>query len=233
MEKSRKAEKGLIIRAVLFFVVLFWIFFFLPLFLSAGTLDYPEGIGFVLLQSVLSGSIGAWLAKHNPSLLKERTSLKREREKSQVIFQILGLPLLLSMIVIPGLTFRYGWPKLPLWAEILGFLGITLSMYAFFLVLKENTFATRIVEIQKARHQKVITTGPYSHVRHPMYSALLVYFFSIPIALGSVYGIAASALMDLVILYRTTIEDKVLQKELPGYKDYVKKTQYRLVPGVW
>ena len=106
-------------------------------------------------------------------------------------------------------------------------------MFVVFLVMKENTFLSRVVRIQKDRGQKVVTTGPYSIVRHPMYSAFLWYMPSISLALGSQYSLLVAIPFGAVLIARTYLEDKMLKKELSGYAAYAKKTKYRLFPGVW
>ena len=99
--------------------------------------------------------------------------------------------------------------------------------------MKENTYATKIVRLQQEREQKVVTTGPYSYVRHPMYSGAILFFLCLPLALGSYYATIPGVLVSIVLIIRTYLEDKTLQKELKGYKEYTRKVRYRLLPGIW
>jgi protein-S-isoprenylcysteine O-methyltransferase Ste14 len=117
--------------------------------------------------------------------------------------------------------------------KAVGFIGIILSFMLVFWVMRENTFLSRIVEIQKEKGHRVITTGPYQYVRHPMYFGVIVLFFSIPVALGSLLGLIPSGALTLLILIRTVLEDKTLREELEGYNSYTEKVRYKIIPGIW
>jgi protein-S-isoprenylcysteine O-methyltransferase Ste14 len=140
--------------------------------------------------------------------------------------------LFIAQLVIFGLdAVRYEWSQTPFTLKAVGFAGLIFSLILIFLPMKENPYLTKIVVVQK--DQKVITTGPYKYVRHPMYSGVIILFFSLPLALGSLYALIPGILMTILLIIRTWFEDKMLHKELPGYEDYARKTCYRLMPWVW
>jgi protein-S-isoprenylcysteine O-methyltransferase Ste14 len=137
-------------------------------------------------------------------------------------------------LILPGLdAVRFQWSSIPPLIKMVGFIGIILSLILVFWVMRENTYLSRIVEIQKERGHRVITTGPYQYVRHPMYFGVIVLFFSIPVALGSLWSLIPSAVLTLLILIRTYLEDKTLREELEGYKSYAEKVRYKIIPGIW
>lgn len=211
-------------------------FFLSIIFVPAGTLDWPNAWAFIVLQLSCTAAIGLWLMKHNKDLLKERTTLGRPGvkgwDKVVQFFFIVFCSLFFTVAAFDVIRYRWSEP-LPFWMNLIGFLGVALIMSVVFLVMRENTFLARVVRIQKDRGQKVVTTGPYSIVRHPMYSAFLWYLPSISLALGSQYSLLIAIPFDAVLIVRTYLEDRTLKKELPGYADYAKKTRYRLLPGVW
>jgi protein-S-isoprenylcysteine O-methyltransferase Ste14 len=142
--------------------------------------------------------------------------------------------LILAMLAVTGLdAVRFHWSQVPLLIKILGFLGFVPTTILIFLVTKENTYLSKMVRIQEDRGQQVCTTGPYKHVRHPMYIGVINSFLCLPLALGSFYALIPASLAIMLFIFRTSMEDKTLQKELPGYKEYAEKVRYRLIPGVW
>jgi protein-S-isoprenylcysteine O-methyltransferase Ste14 len=213
----------------LVFVLIFAILVFVP----AGTLFWPEGWLFLGIYIVCSLVFGAWMLRNNPAYLEGR--LKVESQPGKVWDKVLTLAMgafFIAIFAIAGLdVFHAHWSRLPVLAEALGFAGILISLALVFLVMKENPYSTRIVDITK--DQKVISTGPYSIVRHPMYVGAILFYISIAIALGSLYALLPALCGAALYVLRTSLEDKTLQKELGGYKEYVKKVRYRLVPGVW
>ena len=143
-----------------------------------------------------------------------------------MIFAIVWIPL-------PGLDYRYGWSNMPLILEISGFVALLPSLYIIARILQENTFLSPVVRIQKERGHKVIDTGPYKYVRHPMYAVGVIMFIAWPLALGSWITLLLAPLWILIIVIRTYFEDKTLFKELDGYVDYTNRVKYRIIPGVW
>lgn len=215
-------------------VLVFFAYFFVMgvlFFWPAGTVYWLEAWAYLVFQLVASVYIASWLFKHDPRLLEDRLT-KHIPIKVWDKLVMLGVVLaFIPMIIIPGLDYRYNWSVVPLWVEIVCFVLMALSFYVVFLVMKENTFLLRIVTVQKG--QKVITTGPYSVVRHPMYASVGVFMLSWPLVLGSFYGLVPAFVMLVILLVRTKLEDDCLKKELKGYKAYARMVKYRLLPGVW
>ena len=136
-----------------------------------------------------------------------------------------------AAFLIPGFDKRFGWSSVPLEVIIIADAIVVGGYLLFVIVLRENRYASRIIEVEKK--QKVITTGPYAFVRHPMYSGVLLMYGFSPLALGSYWGMIPNALLILLIVARIRNEEKVLKQELEGYREYTQKVKYRLVPGIW
>jgi protein-S-isoprenylcysteine O-methyltransferase Ste14 len=202
---------------------------------SAGTLDWPEAWIYMILQYSFSMMLGIWLKKHNPSLLRDRMAFLKPTAKAwDKVILLISTIAFIPYLILPGLdAVRFQWSSVPLLVKAVGFIGIILSFMLVFWVMRENTFLSRIVEIQKEKGHRVITTGPYQYVRHPMYFGVIVLFFSIPVALGSLLGLIPSGALTLLILIRTVLEDKTLREELEGYNSYTEKVRYKIIPGIW
>jgi protein-S-isoprenylcysteine O-methyltransferase Ste14 len=227
-------DKGLVIKVLIRFIsglIFIGIFFFGP----AGTFNWTEAWIFIGIQFSWSTGLAIWLLKHDPELLKTRMSLTKKSAKSwDKLILTASIPFYLAFLVIPGLdAVRFQWSKVPIAVKIFCFVLTALSFIWTSLVMKENTYLSRVVEIQTERGHKVITTGPYKIIRHPMYIGAIVLFLSLPLALGSLYGLIPAALCIIFLVIRTYLEDETLHKELEGYKDYVQKTKYRLIPHIW
>jgi protein-S-isoprenylcysteine O-methyltransferase Ste14 len=207
------------------------------LLVPAGTWRWPEGWIMVALFSVWAVFMGTYLIRHDPALLEERLalSLAQEGQKSwDKVFMIAALVVGLALLILPGLdAVRYRWTHIRWPFEALGFVGMIPCLALVFLVLRENTYLLRVVKIDRERGHHVITTGPYAYVRHPMYAAVIVMLVCMPVALGSLLSLIPAALLDILIVIRTHLEDRTLHDELPGYPEYAQITRYRLVPGLW
>jgi protein-S-isoprenylcysteine O-methyltransferase Ste14 len=175
-----------------------------------------------------------WTKRRDPSLLKERISpQKNVKAWDKRILRIYSL-FLAALPIVAGLdAVRFRWSRLPLGLNVLGFAGLVLTMLLAFWATRENTFASSVVRIQTDRGHRVCSTGPYAHVRHPMYIAVILMAVSLPPALGSRYAFIPAVIIVGLFILRTALEDKTLQEELPGYKDYAQKVRFRLIPGVW
>ena len=211
------------------FVLLFAILLFVP----AGTLNWLEGWLFLGLYIAFSLLAGTWMLKNNPGMLEERLKVEKTPGKKwdKAVILLIGAFFIAAFIVAGLDVFHFHWSSLPLAVEAFGFIGIALGFALVFLALRENAFATRTVEVKKG--QKVISTGPYKFVRHPMYVGAIAFFLCTPLALGSLFAILPMVCAVALFVARTYLEDKTLQKELKGYKEYAKRTRYRLLPGVW
>jgi protein-S-isoprenylcysteine O-methyltransferase Ste14 len=141
---------------------------------------------------------------------------------------------LLSMLVVIGFDARrFSWTELPIGFQALGFLILIFSAWLIWRAMAENAFASRWARVQKDREQQIITTGPYAFVRHPMYTGVILLVLSSSLAAGSLWGLLPGALISLVFILRTFLEDQMLKEELDGYRGYTKQVRYRLLPGIW
>ena len=202
----------------------------LLIFLPAGTFSFPYGwllMGVLFLPMFIAGLV--MMAK-NPDLLKKRLNVKEEQGEQQTVLKLSGL-MFIAGFVLAGLDFRFGWLKLPWWVSIIGAILFLISYAVYAEVLRENTYLSRTIEVQE--NQKVISTGLYGIVRHPMYSATLLLFISMPIVLCSVIALVPFLFYPLIIAKRIKNEEKVLSEGLDGYKEYTEKVKYRLIPFIW
>jgi len=206
------------------------------LFLSAGTIYWPGAWAFIVIMLVFIVVITTMLARHDPDLLKERVKLPIQHGQKAWDKLLMAAFTLLFIAWLPLMGFdamRYQWSHVPVWLQLLGAIGLTVSFCFCYLVFRENAYLVMVVRIQKDRGQHVVTTGPYRFVRHPLYASVLIFFPSIALLLGSWLGLAWAALMMALLVERTRLEDVTLMKELEGYPDYAVRVRYRLVPGVW
>jgi protein-S-isoprenylcysteine O-methyltransferase Ste14 len=203
------------------------------IFVSAGTFDYWQAWVFLAVYSAASVAISLYLMKENRALLQRRMrgGPLAEKEPAQKIIMSLTSAGFIGLLVIPALDRRFAWSHMPLFVALAGD-GLILAGYlAIFFVFKENTFSSSTIEL--APDQKVVDTGPYALIRHPMYTGGLVLLLGIPIALGSWWGMLVIAPMLLALIWRLFDEERFLERNLPGYVDYEKKHPYRLIPFVW
>ena len=202
----------------------------LPLFLSAGTFAYWNAWLFMEILFIPMFIAGLILMKKNPYLLEKRLNAKEEQSEQKTVIALSGIMFLLGFVVA-GLDYRFQWIKLPEWLVIAGAV-VFLTAYGLYAeVLRENTYLSRTVEVQE--NQKVIDTGLYGIVRHPMYAVTVILFLSMPIVLGSVISFMVFLAYPFIIAGRIKNEEKVLEEGLAGYKEYKQKVKYRLVPFIW
>jgi len=205
------------------------------LFGTAGTIEWIEGWAYLVLQTLFSLLVAIWLKRNNPDLLRERmTFLKKTGKRWDKAIVLTMTVTFIPYLVLAGLDGgRYHWSRVPLTAQLAGFAGIVLAFILFFQVVRVNTYLSRVVEIQKERGHRVVTTGPYRYVRHPMYAGAIVLFLCIPLALGSLLALVPGGLLVALIVVRTYLEDRTLHRELEGYHAYAQRVRYRLIPGIW
>lgn len=223
---------GLVLKTVLSLVAVA-VFMGLLLFLTAGTIHYPQAWIYLAVYFVASLLICIYLLKRDPELLKRRlsggpTAEKRPAQKIIMIFASLGF---ISLLVIPGFDRRFHWSDVNILVAAIGNCLVAFGLYLVFLVYRENTFGSATIEV--AENHKVISTGPYAIVRHPMYAFSFVYLVGMPLALGSYWGLLSLGVMVPVLIWRLLDEEKFLAENLAGYRDYQKRVRYRLVPYVW
>lgn len=203
------------------------------LFLSAGTLDYWQAWVFIAVSGVASGATTIYLAIYDPKLLERRMKVGpgAEKEKTQKIIMVLAITGFVALLVVPALDCRFGWSRVPPYLSVAADVLIALSFLFTFFVFRENSYGASTIQI--ADDQKVISTGPYALVRHPMYAGALIMLAATPVALGSWWGLVILPLIALVLIWRLLDEEKFLERNLPGYVEYKNKVRYRLIPYVW
>lgn len=205
------------------------------LFMPAGTLHWRAAWIFLGTIAILGIAGGSWLAKHDPALLAERMHpmMQSDQPAADKIFMLVfGFVALIWFLAI-GFDKRYHASDMPLALQVLGFAMLVLSGGFIMWVMRENSFAAPVVKLQTERGHRVVSTGPYAWVRHPMYSGTVLFFVGAPLLLGSWWGVAMSPLFVLLFAIRVRIEERALVAGLPDYADYARRVRYRLVPGLW
>ncbi|WP_296742292.1 isoprenylcysteine carboxylmethyltransferase family protein [Mesorhizobium sp.] len=205
------------------------------LFVSAGTLHWPGAWVYLVLMVGLSLTLGVALAKRDPGLVNERLSppiQKNQAAADKILLSVLLLAIF-AWLVLMGLDLRFGWSMVPIWVQVAGLIVLLLGMWICYLTMLENSFAAPVVKIQEERGQHVISTGPYSYVRHPMYAGAILFFAGTALLLGSWWGLASVLVFIILLAIRTFIEEKTLRTGLRGYDDYAEHVRYKLIPMVW
>jgi protein-S-isoprenylcysteine O-methyltransferase Ste14 len=203
------------------------------LFLSAGRLTWLEAWAYLFI-CLLNVSFNAfYMLRHDPGLINERGKAGENAKSWDKVIGMIYTFLQMATFLVAGLDFRFGWSKVPLILEIVGGLGFALAMAFVSWVMTANPFLSTIVRIQDDRGHYTVTSGPYRFVRHPMYSGLFFSFLATALLLGSWWALVPAVLDCILFIVRTTLEDKSLQNELPGYRDYAQKVRNRLIPGIW
>ena len=202
----------------------------LLLFLPAGTIQYWNAWLFIALLFIPMLLAGIILMFKNPDLLRRRLDAKEKESEQKTVILLSGI-MFLSGFILAGLNYRYQWTKMPLSIIIIAAILFLLSYILYGEVLRENEFLFRTIKVQKK--QKLVDTGLYKIVRHPMYSSTIILFLTIPFILGSIYSFIIFLIYPMIIVIRTNNEEKVLEKELTGYKEYKKKVKYKLIPYLW
>jgi len=222
-------KKKLLISAVIKFLAGL-VLVGLVLFLPAGTLEYFNGWLFIGLLFIPMFFLGVALFFKAPALLEKRLQSK-EKENTQKGVVAASALMFIGAFIIAGLDYRFDWTRVPMWLVLMAAV-ILLAAYGMYAeVMKENAYLSRTVEVQE--NQKVIDTGLYGVIRHPMYTATIFLFLAIPLVLGSFISFGIMLLYPIAIVMRISNEEKVLEEGLEGYAEYKKKVKYRLVPFVW
>jgi len=221
----RKLRNAVIARFSLFVIVIF-----LLLFIPAGSIWYWQAWVYCGILVIPMAGICAYFLKKNPALLERRLRIK-EKEKSQRLFTKLSLIIPIILWILPGLDHRFKWSFVPFAVVIIADVAVLYGYMLCFFTLKENEYASRIIEVEKG--QKVVSTGPYALVRHPLYLAGIMMCLSSPLALGSWLSFLAIIPSSALLVFRILNEEKLLEKELSGYGEYMRKVKYRLIPFVW
>lgn len=202
----------------------------LLIFVPAGTLHYINGCiltGILFIPMLIMGII---MSVKNPELLEKRLNAKEKDSGQKNIIRFSGI-IFLAGFIVAGLNYRFKWLIVPQWTVIISSIVFLLSYAMYAEVLRENTYLSRTVEIQE--NQKIIDTGLYGIIRHPMYTATIFMFLSIPLVLGSVHSFVIFLLYPVIIVMRLSNEEKFLENNLDGYSQYKDKVKYRLIPFIW
>ena len=207
----------------------------LCLFLPAGTLTWLAAWMFILLFVGFFTGVNLWLSKHNPSLLKERVRLRTSDQKGwdRALFPLLEGLIIGWLVFISFDATRFHWSTVSITFQAIGTLILLCSFYLLFLTFRENSYLSPVVRLQAERGQKVISTGPYRYVRHPMYSGISLFMVGTPLLLGSWYGVLFGLAVVVVLARRAVLEERMLAKELSDYPSYMSQVKFRLIPRVW
>ena len=222
-------DRKLLVQAIVKFlagVILLGVLLFVP----AGTLAWPQAwlfLGILFIPMLCAGII---MMRKNPELLKKRLDAREEQDEQKEVVRLSGL-MFLAAFIVAGLNYRFGWIVLPDWIPWVSAVIFLLSYGLYAEVMRENTYLSRTIEVQE--NQKVVDTGLYGIVRHPMYMSTLFLFLSMPLVLGSVISFLIMMLYIPIIAKRIRNEEQVLEEGLEGYKEYKQKIKYKVIPFIW
>jgi protein-S-isoprenylcysteine O-methyltransferase Ste14 len=224
--------KNLILKSfggLIFLLIVLCVLLFLP----AGTFNYWQAWVFLSFFGGSTLFVTLYLIKNDPGLLEKRVDAGpgAEKEQTQKVIQTIASIAFITIFIVSALDRRLSHLQMSAEISIFGDVLVALGLYFVFLVFKENSFTSATIEVD--RKQKVISTGPYGLVRHPMYAGAFVMLIGVPLALGSLWGFTGVVVLMIAIILRLLDEEKFLNKNLYGYKEYQKKVKYRLVPLVW
>ena len=209
----------------------------LVLLICGGDLDWWQAWLYSLVIFVTGIGGRMWAEQRHPGLLAERQnieSMQNAKAWDKVLAPLMAVSIGFPMVIVAGLDHRYnGLPEFPLWLIVMGFILISLGYAYAVWALAENRFFSSVVRIQTERGHVVCDTGPYRFVRHPGYAGNVLALFGIVLALSSVWTLIPAAVATIISVIRTALEDRTLQEELPGYRDYAQRVRYRLIPGIY
>jgi protein-S-isoprenylcysteine O-methyltransferase Ste14 len=206
------------------------------LFVSAGTIWWPQAWAYLIELGVTGVLISGWLYLHDPALLAQRMASPVQREQAawDRIFMICMIVFFVAWLGIMGLdAVRFGASHIPVWAQVIGAAGILVSQYVFWLVFRANSYAAPVVKIQTDRGHAIATSGPYAVVRHPMYAGAILFLLGTPLLLGSWFGLGLAPIIVLGFALRAVLEERTLSARFPDYANYAARVRYRFVPLIW
>ena len=209
------------------------------LLVPAGTWRWPQAWAFAAIYGFGGLIYGFWLIRRDPALLASRLEVVQKGQKTwDRVFILVFLALWYAWLVLMALDTMRWRPAshlapMPMWVNVLGGLMMCAGFAATTRVFRANSFAAPVVRVQEERHQRVIDSGPYAIVRHPMYAFAPLYLFGMPLLLGSAWGLLVAPVIVLGMAIRSIFEERMLARELPGYADYMKRVRWRLIPGIW
>lgn len=217
------------LRTALIGLIVLGLFLFIP----AWTLRYWQAWVFLGVFSLSTNAIGVYLSIKDPALLERRKNFGPSAESNpiQKVIMLLTLLAIAGLLVFCALDHRYGWSNVPAAVSLIGDVLVAVGLFIDLIVMRENSFGGSTVQTFEA--QKVISTGPYALIRHPMYAGVLVMMIGVPPALGSFWGLIILAVVLPVLIWRIFDEEKLLNRDLPGYSEYTRKVVHRLIPYIW
>jgi protein-S-isoprenylcysteine O-methyltransferase Ste14 len=205
----------------------------LAFFVPAGTAAWLAGWVYLLLFAGFNIAITLWLLKYNPGLLKERMGFKPQKSWDKMFIAALFIVFIVWLVLMPLDAGRFHWSLMPVWLQAVGVIVLLFSFYLFYLTYRENPYLSGVVRIQEDRGQTVVSTGPYSYVRHPMYAGSFLYFLGTALLLGSWYGVLFEPIFVGMLAVRAVFEERLLREHLQGYDAYMAQVKYRFIPHVW
>lgn len=229
MNKNELSQSDLskkILARFFLFIGFMLVMFFVP----AGTLAYWEAWVYLIVILIFMFCFMIYFLKNDPELLERRMRTKEKETEQKRIVKFLFLACLFT-ILLPGFDKRFEWSHVPVAVVIFADIIVLLGYSIIFLTLRENSYASRIIEVEKG--QEVVSTGPYTIVRHPMYLGSTLMFLLTPLALGSYWAIIPAVFIIPILMTRIRNEEQILEKELKGYSEYMQKIKFRLIPGIW
>lgn len=204
------------------------------MFLCAGRLDWMSAWAFLGLSTIIFLTAAVYVVRKNPDVVNERgKGAEGAKAWDRILTSIYAVFMFAIYIVAAIDAGRFQWSVMPIAVQVLGGIGYVLGMLWMYWAMLANTFLAMGVRIQEERGHTTVSSGPYRFVRHPMYVGILVSYGSTPLLLGSWLALIPFVIMGALLILRTALEDKTLQKELPGYAEYVQRVRYRLFPGIW
>lgn len=206
------------------------LFIMAVLFIPAWSFSYWQAWLYIAVLFIPLIFVVAYLYKNHPDLLVRRMRYREPEKEQQWIIKLSYIPFALAYI-LPGIDFRFGWSRVPVWLVIVSAILVLISYLFVASVFRENQYASRIVEVEK--EQSVISSGPYALVRHPMYFGVAIMYLFSALALGSYWAVIPAVLIIPVLVFRLLNEEKVLERDLKGYTEYKTKVKYHLFPGIW
>lgn len=224
-ENMKKLKRKIFFLFPLAFLVLAAMFF-----IPAGSLRFWQAWIFILEMLFIALFVVSYFIKRSPEFLERRIIYKEKELRQRTLIKI-GNIIFFLCFLIPGLDYRFGWSNVPVWLVLVSNVMVVVGYYIVFLTFSENPFAARTVEVFE--DHKLIDTGPYAIVRHPMYTGVSLMFLFVPTALGSYWALIIVIPVILILVFRILNEEEVLRRDLPGYAAYCAKVRYRLIPSVW
>jgi len=222
--------RSLVVQMVVLFVVLG-----LVLFGAAGTLAWAPGWTFVVLYLGFTVITLAWMLRRDPGLLEERMTPFRSGQPAwdQAFIILVSILIVAWFLLMPLDAERLGWSHVPIWVQAGGALILVASLILFFLTFRENSYLSPAVRVQRERGQRVVSSGPYRYVRHPLYSGVVLFVLGTTLLLGSWTGLPLGIVIRATVAWRAVREERTLREGLDGYEDYMSRVRFRLIPGIW